>query len=191
MSPKPHWGLPWWLRSLKQSACNGGDLGLIPGLRRSPGEKWQPTPVFLPEKLHGQRTLVGYSPQGHKELDITMWLILSLSSSLGKAICFVQSTSLNVTFIQNILTKHSEQCLIKYLGTWSPAKLTHKNNHHNTYYVHRNSVIFVCLYWILEWVAMPSSGGPSQPKDWTHVSHIAVRFFTIWATKEAQEYWRG
>ena len=27
-----------------------------------PLEKWQPTPVFLPEKSHGQRSLVGYSP---------------------------------------------------------------------------------------------------------------------------------
>ena len=31
------YGLPWWL-SGKESACNVGDLGLIPGLRRSPGE---------------------------------------------------------------------------------------------------------------------------------------------------------
>ena len=30
--------------------------------------KWQPTPVFLPEKPHGQRSLVGSSPQDHKEL---------------------------------------------------------------------------------------------------------------------------
>ena len=40
---------------------------------------------------------------------------------------------------------------------------------------------------ILEWVAIPSSTGPSQPKDWTQVSCIAGRFFTSWATKEAQE----
>ena len=32
--------------------------------------KWQPTPVFLPGKPHGQRSLVGYSPRGRKELDI-------------------------------------------------------------------------------------------------------------------------
>ena len=31
--------------------------------------KWQPTPVLLPGKLHGWRSLVGYSPWGHKELD--------------------------------------------------------------------------------------------------------------------------
>ena len=33
--------------------------------------KWQPTPVFLPGKFHGQRSLEGYSQQGHKELDTT------------------------------------------------------------------------------------------------------------------------
>ena len=33
--------------------------------------EWQPTPVFLPGEFHGQRSLVGYSPQGHKELDTT------------------------------------------------------------------------------------------------------------------------
>ena len=33
--------------------------------------KWQPTPVFLLGKSHGQRSLVGYSPWGHKESDTT------------------------------------------------------------------------------------------------------------------------
>ena len=36
--------------------------------------KWQPTPVFLPRKSHGQRSLIGYSPWGHKESDMTVWL---------------------------------------------------------------------------------------------------------------------
>ena len=39
---------------------------------------------------------------------------------------------------------------------------------------------------ILEWVAMLSSRGSSQPKDQTQVFCIAGRFFTVWATKEAQ-----
>ena len=39
---------------------------------------------------------------------------------------------------------------------------------------------------ILEWVAIPFSRGSSQPRDWTWVSCIAGRFFTIWATREAQ-----
>ena len=33
--------------------------------------KWHPTPVFLPGEFNGQRTLVGYSPQGRKELDMS------------------------------------------------------------------------------------------------------------------------
>ena len=34
-------------------------------------KEWLPTPVFLPEEFHGQRSLVGYSPWGCKELDTT------------------------------------------------------------------------------------------------------------------------
>ena len=44
---------------------------------------------------------------------------------------------------------------------------------------------------ILEWVAFPFSWGSSQPRDWTQVSRTAGRFFTSWATGEAQEYWSG
>ena len=42
---------------------------------------------------------------------------------------------------------------------------------------------------ILESVAMPSSWGSSHPRDWTQVSCIAGGFFTVWATREAHEYW--
>ena len=34
-------------------------------------EEWQPTPVFLPGRSHGQRSLLAYSPWGHKESDTT------------------------------------------------------------------------------------------------------------------------
>ena len=44
---------------------------------------------------------------------------------------------------------------------------------------------------ILEWVAVPFSKGSSQPRDWIHVSHTAGRFFIVWATSEAPEYWNG
>ena len=58
-------GFPWWLSS-RETACNAREDS-IPGSGRSPGEgKWQPTPVFLPGKSHGQRNLVGYSPWGCK-----------------------------------------------------------------------------------------------------------------------------
>ena len=42
---------------------------------------------------------------------------------------------------------------------------------------------------ILEWVAISFSRGFSQPRGRTQVSHIADGFFSIWASREAQEYW--
>ena len=44
-------------------------------------KEWQPTPVFLPRKLHGQRSLMGYSLWGHKELDTTEQLSMHAYSS--------------------------------------------------------------------------------------------------------------
>ena len=56
----------------KESACNAGDPGLIPGSGRSPGEgKGYPLQYSGLENPHGQRSLAGYSPWGHKELDMT------------------------------------------------------------------------------------------------------------------------
>ena len=56
----------------KESACIVGDPGSIPTSGRSSpgGKKWLPTPIFFPGESHGQRSLVGYSPWGHTELDM-------------------------------------------------------------------------------------------------------------------------
>ena len=63
--------LPWWFgwsRTCLQCRRPKFDpsVGKIPWRR-----EWQPTPVFLPGKSHGQRTLVGYSPWGRKESNTT------------------------------------------------------------------------------------------------------------------------
>ena len=56
----------------KASACNVGDPGSIPWVGKIPWRrKWQPTPVLMPGKSHGLRSLVGYSPWGCKESDMT------------------------------------------------------------------------------------------------------------------------
>ena len=56
----------------KESACNAGDPGLSPGSERSPGEgNGYPVQHFCLEIPHGQRSLVGYSPWGSKESDMT------------------------------------------------------------------------------------------------------------------------
>ena len=56
----------------KESACNAGDLGLIPGLGRFPGGGHDnPLQYSSLENPHGQRSLAGYSPWGHKQSDTT------------------------------------------------------------------------------------------------------------------------
>ena len=62
----------------KESACN------VPRPRFDPWvgkilwrRQWQPIPVFLPGEFQGQRSLVGYSPSGHRELDPTEQLTLT------------------------------------------------------------------------------------------------------------------
>ena len=48
------------------------ERSLVPGVEKICWRRnWQSTPVFLPEKPHGQRSLEGYSPHGCKELDTT------------------------------------------------------------------------------------------------------------------------
>ena len=43
------------------------DVGLIPGLEKSPWSRnWQFSPILLPGKFHGQRNLAGYRPWGRK-----------------------------------------------------------------------------------------------------------------------------
>ena len=70
----------------KNLPANAGDTGnrrrgfdswveMIPWKR-----KWQPTPVFLPEKSHGQRSLAGYSPWGCRESDMPEWLSIRVST---------------------------------------------------------------------------------------------------------------
>ena len=59
-------------------------LKFDPWVRKIPWRReWLLTPVFLPEEFHGQRSLVGYNPQGHKESDTTERLTLSLSTFWG------------------------------------------------------------------------------------------------------------
>ena len=52
--------------------AKAGDPGSILGVGKIPYKgEWLPTPVFLPGEFHGQRSLVGYSPWGYKESNMT------------------------------------------------------------------------------------------------------------------------
>ena len=81
-----------------QGAQETGDRrrGFDPWVEKIPwNRKWQPTLVFLPEKSHGQRSLAGYSPWGHKRVRhnlakqqylVQISLVFYLMSILG--VCF-------------------------------------------------------------------------------------------------------
>ena len=71
------------VKNLPANAGDVRDVGSIPGWGRFPGGGWQPTPIFLPGESHGQRSLVGHSPQGGKESDTTE----QLSRQAGYSFC--------------------------------------------------------------------------------------------------------
>ena len=78
--------------------------------------KWQPTPVFMPGKSHGPRSLVGYSPRGRKESDTTEWLLC-----LCVYVC-VLVTQLSPTFCNPVnysLPGSSVFGILQARGPWS------------------------------------------------------------------------
>ena len=76
----PSWHSAYFVVIYLQEFFSGGcsfpliNSGLLTAHPPPWGRKQQPTTVFLPWKFHGQRSLVGYSPRGLKELDTTEWL---------------------------------------------------------------------------------------------------------------------
>ena len=79
----------------KESTHNAGDLGWIPGLRRSPeGGHGNPLQYYCLENPQGQRNLASYSPWSRKELDMTQQLSIHSVilegelEILGKLFCF-------------------------------------------------------------------------------------------------------
>ena len=82
-----HSGLLWWL-SGKETTYNTGDTGSIPGFGRSPGEGNATHSSILAGKSHRQRSLVDYSPWGHKELDATE----QLSRQTNQVSCYIWQT---------------------------------------------------------------------------------------------------
>ena len=64
----------------KGPTCQCRIRGFDPWVRKIPWRKaWQPTPVFFPGESHGQRSLAGCSPWGHRESDSTEWLSMHTS----------------------------------------------------------------------------------------------------------------
>ena len=105
----------------KESACNAGDPGSVLGLGWSLGEGNGYPSIFLAEEFHGERSLVGYSSRGYKELDKTErlthklfhWQVDSLLlNHLGGPHSFVTDTQSRAKDINGInkmicLSKHT------------------------------------------------------------------------------------
>ena len=88
--------LPRWLRG-KESTCQCRRLRFDPWIRKIPWRgKWQPNPVFLPEKSHGQSSLVGYSLWDHKESDITEQLSTQIIYRKHSILVFIIILSLKI-----------------------------------------------------------------------------------------------
>ena len=102
----------------EESACNAGDLGLIPGLGRSPGGgHGNPLQYSCLENPHGQRRLAGYSPWGRKESDMTEQLSTAQYSIYGlKNMKLVQEVKTNRQIEWNGNLR-GERKTIEYQGT--------------------------------------------------------------------------
>ena len=83
-------------------------LASIPGQEDALSRKWQPTPIFFPGKFHGQRSLVGYSPCGLKESDLS------------------EHTHTHILFSWTVGEKEIPYCITKQyqvfclIGEWDP-----------------------------------------------------------------------
>ena len=139
---------------------------MIPGSGRFPWRReWLRTPVFLHREFHGQRSLVGYSPLGHKESDKTDRLTLShilayhltfpLSRYLPKIsenICPPKEDTLSSSHlfmvILTLILFSSKLYLTLFVTSWTVAPLG-------------SSVHGISQARILEWVAFFFSRGSS------------------------------
>ena len=172
--------------------------------------KWPPTTVFLPGEFHGQRSLVGYSPQGRQESDTTKWLthqchwvhfqILTKPRKFKDEFEYTFPFVIHVSMLSCSVLSDS----LQPHGLYSPCNSPGQNTGVGSLFLLQgifptqglNSGLPHCRQIlhqlsrqgrprILEWVVYPFSGRSSWPRNQTGVSFIAGRFFTSWAAREA------
>ena len=74
---------------LKKFICQCKRWGFDPWVWKIPwSRKWHPAPVFLPGKSHGQRSLVGYSPWGHKRVGHNLGTEHNNNNIIGTTVSF-------------------------------------------------------------------------------------------------------
>ena len=133
--------------------------------QEDPLEKKMTTHSSIPPwKSHGQRSLVGYSPWGHKESDTTEHAYITRVAELKNWI-YGHWIAIKTNSESEVTQSCPTLCDPSIYGVFQAR--------------------------VLEWGTISFSRRSSRPRDWTQVSCIAGRHFTIWATREIRNTcWR-
>ena len=131
LTPSVKWSFPGGSEESVCLQCRrpGFDswVGKIPWRR-----KWQPTPVFLPGESQGQRSLVGYSPPGHKESDTIEWLDFTyLGNTACNILCILHNNDHFWVILFLLIVTH-----ISYKFLWAE--------------------LLVCIYVLMRLLLLPS-----------------------------------
>ena len=135
---------------VKNPPANAGDMrcGFSPWVGKILWwRKWQPIPVFLPGEAQGQRSLVGYSPWGHKESDTTEWLT-TLSQCLAAHRTYRNYNLTNISYICP-LNNQQEMCLLHpsdNLVNWYSYELRTHYSVRNDNFLHISGDISIFSY---------------------------------------------
>ena len=107
------------VKNLPASAGDSGDSGFYPWVGKIPWRrKWQPTPAFMPGKFYGQRSLVGYSPWGCKEPDVTECVHTMLSSKANTKWLYTILFTVCVDEMTSLWTWRTDEWLPGARGPW-------------------------------------------------------------------------
>ena len=114
--------VPRWsaLKTLPANAGGATNAGSVPGWGRFPwSRKWQPTPVFLPGKSHGQRIQAGSSSWGHSQTWLSNWAQNSTSNIFHPHyyLFLYLLTSVSLTWFDWFDTPCSSKILLLYYFT--------------------------------------------------------------------------
>ena len=109
----------------------------------------QPTPVFLPQEFHGQRSLVGYCPWGHKELDMSEWITFHF---------------------------HQGRLLVSWLGNiWRPG-WSHRQFSDKRQWWYMSIVFIICFFQVCGTHSTAVSGKHVHGRKWGTSSEKEVKW---------------
>ena len=142
---------------VKNPSANAGNkkrCRLDPWVRKIPwSRKWQPTPIFLPGESHGQRSLVGYIPWGHKELDMIEVTYHSLTC--GGVNIPNQCSGLTVFSLEKAMAPHFSTLAWKIPWTEHPGGLQSMGSWRVGHNWVTSLWLFIFMHWRRKWQPTP------------------------------------